>query len=117
MPVIHVLDSDLNLCEYDTAQCDDVVRLEKADGSGKVPFSYGERREVTVAPDFSDGDVTLTPAPGTLYNKVTITKPDTLLPENILSGTTVCGIQGSFKIPEYPEYTEEINEIMELLGG
>lgn len=114
MPVIHVLDSDLNLCEYDTAQCNDVVRLEKADGSGKVPFSYGERREVTVTPDFSDGDVTLASAPGTLYNKVTITKPDTLLPENILSGKTVCGVQGSFKIPEY---TKEINEIMELLGG
>lgn len=114
MPVIHVLDSDLNLCEYDTAQCNDVVRLEKADGSGKVPFSYGERQEIAVSPDFSGGDVTLTPAPGTLYDKVTITKPNTLLPENILFGTTVCGVQGSFKIPEY---TEEINEITELLGG
>ena len=114
MPVIHVLDSDLNLCEYDTAQCNDVVRLEKADGSGKVPFSYGERKEVTIVPDFSEGDVTIAPAPGTLYEKVTVTKPNTLLPENILLGTTVCGIQGSFQIPEY---TEEINEIMALLGG
>ena len=58
---------------------------------GEVP----ETEEKTVAADFSGGDMILEPTEGKYLSKATVTKPDTLIPENIAAGVNIAGIVGS----------------------
>lgn len=51
--------------------------------------------ETTIEPDFSEGDMVVIPEDGTLYSKVTIPTPDTLIPENIADGINIAGIIGA----------------------
>ena len=51
--------------------------------------------ETTIEPDFSEGDMVVIPEDGTLYSKVTIPTPDTLIPENIADGINIAGIIGT----------------------
>ena len=60
---------------------------------GEVP----ETEEKTVAADFSGGDMILEPTEGKYLSKATVTKPDTLIPENIADGVDVAGIKGTLK--------------------
>ena len=50
----------------------------------------------TVALNMADGDQILTAPDGTAYSTVTITKPSTLVPENIRAGVDVGGIEGEY---------------------
>lgn len=50
--------------------------------------------EKTVTLDLEDGDQVVIPTGHINLSKVTITKPDTLLPENILDGITIAGVEG-----------------------
>jgi hypothetical protein len=52
-----------------------------------------ETKEVT--PDFSDGNVVVTPSKGKLLSEVTINKDSNLTPENIKDGVDVHGITGT----------------------
>lgn len=70
----------------------------------KVPVfvaNHGRKpeKEVTVNPDFSDGDYTVTPDEGTVITKATVKKPDTLISSNILSGVEIAGVVGSVAEP------------------
>lgn len=58
---------------------------------GEVP----ETEEKTVVADFSGGDMILEPTEGKYLSKATVTKPDTLIPENIADGVNIAGIIGS----------------------
>ena len=60
-----------------------------------VPYTYGEAVSKTVTPDFSAGDMVVIPEDGTLLGKVTITKPETLVPEHIAEGISIAGIVGT----------------------
>lgn len=51
--------------------------------------------EMTIDPDFSDGDMVVTPEEGTVFSNVTVTKPGTLIPENIAEGVDIAGIVGT----------------------
>lgn len=51
--------------------------------------------EATIDPDFTNGDMEVTPAEGTHFSKVTVEKPDNLLPENIAEGIDIAGIIGT----------------------
>lgn len=51
--------------------------------------------ETTIEPDFSEGDMVVTPEDGTMFSKVTIPTPDTLVPENIADGINIAGIIGT----------------------
>lgn len=82
------------------------VELKTTDG-GTQTFAACEDIEKTVSPDFSEGDVEVLPDEGTLLAKVTIEKPETLLPENIRSGTEVAGVTGEF-IGDTEEVTVEL---------
>lgn len=64
------------------------------DVTGTLSFPGSE--EQTVAPDFSAGDMTVEPTAGNLLSKVTVTKPETLLPENIAEGVDIAGVTGVF---------------------
>lgn len=52
--------------------------------------------ELTVDLNFANGDMTLEPEDDAVYDKVTISKPDTLVPENIADGVDIAGILGTF---------------------
>lgn len=51
----------------------------------------------TVEPNFSNGSEVLTPTEGKVFSSVTLTKPATLLPENIKKGVIICGIEGTYE--------------------
>lgn len=55
-----------------------------------------EGNEIMLALSMADGDQVLTADEGQLYSKVTIVKPDTMLPENIKSGVIIAGITGTY---------------------
>lgn len=91
--------------------------------------------EKTIAPDFSGGDMEVTPGEGAMFSKVTVQKPDTLIPENIAKGKTIAGVTGNMSGGEvkskdkairfYDPYGEviygytlsEIQELSELPPG
>lgn len=52
-------------------------------------------KETTIEPDFSEGDMVVAPEDGTMFSKVTIPTPDTLVPENIADGINIAGIVGT----------------------
>lgn len=55
--------------------------------------------EKTVELDLADGNQVLTPTAGKNFSKVTITKPATLLPENIKKGVIIAGVVGTYEAP------------------
>lgn len=60
-----------------------------------VPATPTETK--TVEPNFSNGSDVLTPTEGKVFSSVTLTKPATLLPENIKKGVIICGIEGTYE--------------------
>lgn len=79
------------------------------DIGGVVGEFSGDTEEVTVDLDFSDGDQVIEPtAAGKSIVKATITKPETLIPENIRYGENVGGVDGTLVhvgTDPYIEYT------------
>ena len=55
----------------------------------------GEGVEKTVNADFSGGDQVIEPDPETLLSKVTVTKPENLIPENIPKDVVIAGVKGT----------------------
>lgn len=85
------------------------VWLTAADGSGKIPFTYGEALDdVAIALDFSSGAQRVILPPGYLARSALIAKPLTLIPENIRKGATVAGVEGEF-VGDPEEVTVELN--------
>ena len=50
--------------------------------------------DTEISLDFSAGSMEVTPGAGTLFNKVNIPVPVNLVPENIVKGVTIAGIEG-----------------------
>lgn len=59
--------------------------------------------EKTYTLDFTNGNIVDTPTSGQVFNKVTIVKPSTLIPSNILAPVTIAGVQGSIETYATPE--------------
>lgn len=70
------------------------VVMESQDG-GTQSFVTGEFVEKTIDPDFSAGDMEVIPEEGTFFSKVTVQKPETLIPENVAEGVDIAGIIGT----------------------
>lgn len=62
---------------------------------GVVGNFIGNSEEKTVDLDFSNGDIEVTPKEDYLLDKVTINKPETLLPENIAKDVEIAGVVGT----------------------
>ena len=62
-----------------------------------------EELEVTYNLDFTSGNMVNTAPTGKAFSKVTIVKPSTLIPSNILSPVEIAGIQGSIETYATPE--------------
>ena len=83
------------------------------DGLNYVKVKKIESGEIEVNPDFSSGDITLTPTAGNYYNKVVIKKDSNLLPEYIKEGVTINGITGTYR-GEW--YTDVVDGTLEIHG-
>lgn len=84
-----VADDIVIVCLTDTAETAHTVRIFQ-----KV---RSDAEKVTVALSMADGDQVIVPSEnGKVLTKVTVTKPDTLLPENIAEGIDIAGIIGTF---------------------
>lgn len=62
-----------------------------------------EELEKTYNLDFTSGNIVDTAPTGKAFSKVTIVKPSTLIPSNILSPVTIAGVQGSIETYATPE--------------
>lgn len=78
-----------------------VVELRVPTSGGKFQsFVGGVRTNKTLHSnevDFSVGDIVITPRKGEVFGTVTVPKPPALLPENILEGVTIAGVDGTAK--------------------
>ena len=74
------------------------LRLDTSDGGATESVHESlmpQNAEESVKLDFSDGDMTVEPVDGTMFSKVTIPVPETLIPENIAEGVNIAGIIGA----------------------
>lgn len=56
-------------------------------------------QEYEMTLDLSEGNQVATPDEGKVYSKVTVLKPETLIPENIKKDVTIAGVVGTMKGP------------------
>lgn len=69
----------------------------RSPNGGTVNYTYGNKSTLNVNLDFAGGDMAISAPAGTLYNRVTIPKPATLISENIAEGIVIAGIEGTFE--------------------
>lgn len=87
-----------NLQEKATTVNGPVTADSGYDGLSKVIVSVETpTEEKTVELVLSVGDQVVMPATGKYLSKVTITKPATLLPENIKKGVVIAGVTGTYE--------------------
>lgn len=69
--------------------------------AGIVGDMIGDTEEITVPLNMPEGDQIILPASeGKVLSKVTVTKPETLVPENIRAGVEIGGVEGAFDPPD-----------------
>lgn len=69
-------------------------KLIKVDGAAIVP-PQAQSQEKTVNLSMTSGNQVITPNDGYALSKVTVTKPDTLIPDNIKKDVNIGGVVGS----------------------
>lgn len=70
------------------------ILLRAEEGDERVPFTYGVATRKTVNLDFRNDDMEILAEDGELITEIHIPIPETLTPENIRKGATICGIEG-----------------------
>lgn len=70
------------------------VKVGDVEGALKVPQAV----ETTVAPDFSVGDMEVSPEDGKVFSKVGVLKPANLTPGNIAKDVDIAGIIGTLAV-------------------
>ena len=97
------------------------VRVRTLDGGTKELVdsdTIPDPVEKEIQLDFSEGDMVVTPDAGTVYEKVSIPKPETLIPENIAKDVNICGVIGTCEAvgaEKRIEYT--YNDAGEIVGA
>ena len=72
------------------------IRVPTDDGDFQS-YTLGARVEKTIDLDFSAGNMEVTPENGTVFGKVVIRQPATLIPDNIAFDVNIAGIVGTNK--------------------
>lgn len=72
------------------------IRVPTDDGDFQS-YTLGARVEKTIDLDFSAGNMEVTPENGTVFGKVVIRQPGTLIPDNIAVDVNIAGIVGTNK--------------------
>lgn len=91
MPDIVLKDRDGNPQTYEGINAINVLR---EDGTEQMMIA-GESEEITVDLNFADGNMEILPDEGKLITKVSVPKPETLIPVNIADGVDIAGIVGT----------------------
>ena len=82
---------------------EEISKVKLNTSKGEAVFSLGIPKELSVTPEFLSGNIEVLAPDDTLYEKVTINKPENLVPENIAKDVVVAGITGTFEgKPELP---------------
>lgn len=64
-------------------------------------FAGGKGEHKDIVPNFADGDYTVIPEEdGVMFDSVTVKKPASLLPSNIVSGVDIAGVIGAYEAPK-----------------
>lgn len=63
-----------------------------------------------------DGDQVITPNEGRVFSKVTVKKPETMVPENIRKGTDIGGVVGTMT-PAQPDMLQQLVDLTGKLTG
>lgn len=63
-----------------------------------------------------DGDQVITPNEGKVFSKVTVKKPDTMVPENIRKGTDIGGVVGTMTPPQ-PDMLQQLVDLNNKIVG
>lgn len=94
-------DPDVSLRELVLQKPADLVpeNVRKDKNIGAITGTFiGDTEEITVDLNMANGDQVIIPtADGKVISQVTITKPETLIPENIAEGVDIGGLIGAFK--------------------
>lgn len=77
--------------------------------AGVVGEFAGDEMEKTVELDMTDGDQVIDADPDTVMTRVTVKKPDTLVPENIPKGIEIAGVKGTRKPVTFVRPEEYLN--------
>lgn len=85
----------------------ETVTFDTTTEGKRQTYSKGVKAEKSVALSLADGNQIVEPDEGTVISKVTIEKPETLLPENIRRGVEVAGVTGEM-IGDTEEATVEL---------
>lgn len=98
-----------------------VVEFDTVDG-GRAQFIGGESVSKEVVADFSKGNQVISRDDGTILEKVTVRKPENLVPENIVEGATVGGVVGTAPTGELVDKTVSLdfsdgNQVVERVDG
>lgn len=78
-------------------------------------YTGAESEDVTTNLNMSDGNQVITPSSGKVFSKVTITKPVTMLPENIKNGINIGGVVGT--LVSGGGETEEVTVDLSMADG
>lgn len=74
--------------------------------AGVVGEFAGDETEKTVELNMADGEQIIEADEDTVMTKITVKKPDTLLPENILNGIDIGGVLGTYQPPGIDEIVD-----------
>lgn len=69
----------------------------------------GDTEAAEVELDMADGDMVIEPPEGKSFSAVTVKKPNTLVPENIVNGVTIGNVTGTADVPESVETTVNLD--------
>lgn len=76
----------------------DTVYIRNAGGDAQ-PYTHGLLgSDIETPADFSGGDMVLTAEDGDFMKNVTVTKPETLTPDNVREGVTIAGVEGTVEV-------------------
>lgn len=100
-------DRNGNPVQYEGAKA---INLLMQDGKEQI-FIPGEAQTKSVAANFATGNMKVVPDTGKLLTEVTVQKPETLLPANIVNNVNIAGVVGTAEVPESVQKTIDTDAI------
>lgn len=88
----------------------------KLDIKTNIAVTGKQSYSTTVDLSMPDGDQVITPNEGRVFSKVTVKKPDTMVPENIRKGTDIGGVVGTMTPPQ-PDMYQQLVDLTGRLSG
>lgn len=108
LPYSGMVFSEVNIGKPEGLIPENIIKdVEIAGVTGIVDVSIPV--ETTVELDFSEGNMNVLPDTGSTFSEVTIEKPESLVPENVVKDVEIAGIVGTLDIPNTVETTVNLD--------